>query len=165
MAVVVPLRDLVDELQTLSDETHVYLNKITGEVISITNDDFSFVENGDDWREFTESELEQEFFEKVEKALNSDEYLESPSRFEIDEYEIMERFCLSVPDEKISNLLLENIRGSGAFRRFKDTIYRYDIEKEWFKFRDKAYKEIAILWLESNGFAYLDDMNRREQSS
>jgi len=60
---------------------------------------------------------------------------------------------------------LEKIHGSGAFRRFKDTIYRYKIEEDWFKFKDEAYKEIAIAWLESHGFAYADDMNRREKSA
>jgi len=57
------------------------------------------------------------------------------------------------------------IRGSGAFRRFKDLIYRYNIEEDWFKFKDEAYKEIAISWLESNGFGFTDDMNRRRQNS
>jgi len=164
MAVVVSLRDLVDELQTLSNESHAYLNKITGEILSVTNDDFAMVDSGDDWREFSESELEEKFFEHVEKVRFSEEYLELPNQFDIHEYEIMERFCLSIPDEIISDVLLDKIRGSGAFRRFKDTIYRYGIEKDWFKFRDEAYKEIAVSWLESNGFAYSDDMNRREQS-
>jgi len=94
-----------------------------------------------------------------------DDYLKLPSKFNVDEYEIMERFCLSIPNEKISNVLSDMIRGSGAFRRFKDLIYRYDIEKDWYKFRDEAYKEIAVSWLESNDFAYTDDMNRRAQNS
>jgi hypothetical protein len=77
----------------------------------------------------------------------------------------MESFCLSIPDEKLSELLLNQIRGSGAFRRFKDTIYRYGIEKDWFRFRADAYKEIAIDWLENNDLAYTDDMNKGVQSS
>lgn len=36
----------------------------------------------------------------VKKVLSSDEYLELPSAFDIHEYEIMERFCLSVADQK-----------------------------------------------------------------
>ena len=101
------------------------------------------------------------FFQEVKKVLSLDgDYLKLPSKFDIDEYEIMERFCLSIPNEKTSDVFLDMIRGSGAFRRFKDLIYRYGIEKDWFKFRDQAYKEIAISWLESNGFAYTDDMNR-----
>jgi len=162
MAVVVSLRDFVDEMQMLSDESRAYVNKVTGEVITITNDDFAMVESGVDWSEY--SDLEKNFFQDVEKVLSSDDYLEIPSKFDIHEYEIMERFCLSIPNEKISDVLLDRIRGSGAFHRFKDTIYRYEIEKGWFKFRDEAYKEIAISWLENNGFSYTDDMNRREQS-
>jgi hypothetical protein len=163
MAVVVSLRDFVDEMQTLSNECRAYLHKATGEVISVTNDDFAVVNESDgDWSEY--DKLEQEFFQKVEKVLLSDDYLELPSQYDIHEYEIMEKFCLSIPNEKISDVLLDMIRGSGAFRRFKDLIYRYDIEKDWFKFKDEAYKEIAISWLESKGFGYTDDMNRREKN-
>jgi len=163
MAVVVSLRDFVDEMQTLSNEIRAYVSQSTGEVISVTNDEFSIVEekNGD-WSEY--DKLEQEFFQKVEKIVSSDEYLELPNQYEIHEYEIMERFCLSISDEKVSDVLLDKIRGSGAFRRFKDTVYRYGIEKDWFRFKDEAYKEIAVLWLESHGFEYADDMNRREKS-
>ena len=176
MAVVVSLRDLVDELQTLSDESHVYLNKVTGKVITITDDDFAMARNADEFDEIEEgdevadnlseySDLEIEFFQEVKDVLSlDDDYLKLPSRFEIDEYEIMERFCLSIPNEKISDVLLSKICGSGAFRRFKDTIYRYGIEEDWFRFNDEGYKEIAIAWLESHGFAYTDDMNRREKS-
>ena len=175
MAVVVSLRDLVDELQMLSHENHVYLKKTTGKVITITDDDFATVRNADEIEEDDDSEitdnlseysdLETEFFQDVRNVLSlDDDYLKLPSKLDIDEYEIMDRFCLSISDEKISDVLLGKIRGSGAFRRFKDTIYRYGIEKDWFKFRDEAYKEIAISWLERKGFAYSDDMNKREQS-
>ena len=179
MAIVVSLRDLVDELQTLSHESHVYLKKSTGKAISIRDDDFEMVRNMEEFDEIEEenddsefvndfdgySDLETEFFQDVKNVLLlDDDYLKLPSKFDVDEYEIMERFCLSVSDKKISDVLLGKIRGSGAFRRFKDTIYRYRIEEDWFRFRDEAYKEIAISWLESHGFAYTDDMNRREKS-
>ncbi len=157
MAVVVSLRDLVDELQMLSSEHHAYLNRVTGEITTITDDDIAAVERDNDSSE--RQDWEQGIFEQTKKVVSSDDYLELPSQFDIHEYEIMERFCLSISNEKISEVLLDKIHGSGAFRRFKDTIYRYEIEKDWFKFRDDAYKEIAISWLERNGFAYTDDMN------
>ncbi len=163
MAVVVSLRDFVDEMQTLSNEVRAYVSQSTGEVISVTNDEFSIAEeNNGDWSEY--DKLEQEFFLKVEKIVSSDEFLELPNQYEIHEYEIMERFCLSISDEKISGVFLDMIRGSGAFRRFKDLIYSYGIEKDWFRFKDEAYKEIAVSWLKSHGFDYADDMNRREKS-
>jgi len=179
VAVIVSLRDLVDELQTLSHESHVYLKKSTGKAISIRDDDFEMVRNMEEFDEIEGenddseiindldgySDLETEFFQDVKNVLSfDDDYLKLPSKFDIDEYEIMERFCFSVSDEKICDVLLGKIRGSGAFRRFKDMIYRYGIEEDWFRFRDEAYKEIAISWLESHGFAYADDMNKREKS-
>jgi hypothetical protein len=156
MTLVVSLRDMVGEMQMLSDDRHAYLNKVTGELIMISDDDIRMAENEEadeflDWQD--------ELVQEAKKVLSSDEYLELPSTFDIHEYEIMERFCLSFPDEKISDVLLGKIRGSGAFRRFKDTIYRYDIEQDWFQFRDEAYKEIAIAWLEDKGIAYTDDLN------
>jgi len=71
----------------------------------------------------------------------------------------MERFCLLYPDGKISEILLQMIKGSGAFRRFKDAIYQHGIEDDWFKYLDEAYKEIAIAWLESHDLSFVDDMN------
>jgi Uncharacterised protein family (UPF0158) len=176
MAVAVSLRDLVDELQMLPNEGTAYLNKVTGKVITLTDDIVAMAEIDDEIEEELEDitgdmmnaapDLETEYYQEVKRVLAFDpDYLKLPSRFEIHEYEIMERFCLSVPDGKISDVLLGKIRGSGAFHRFKNTIYQYGLEDDWFKYRDEAYKEIAIAWLESNRIAFANDMNRREQNA
>jgi hypothetical protein len=153
MAIVVSLRDMVDELQTLSHESNAYLKKSTGKVVTIRDDDFDMVrsmeEIFDEIEEDEEfesddgssgySDLETEFFQDVKNVLLlDDDYLKLPSKFDIHEYEIMERFGLSVSNEKI--------------------------EEDWFRFRDDAYKEIAISWLENHGFDYIDDMNKREKN-
>jgi len=156
MPVVVSLRELVDELKIIMSEQHVYLNQVTGKIVTLTNDEISAVESGDDTEE--RQGWEQEVFEQAKEVLSSGDYLELPSQFDIHEYQIMEKFCSDFPDERISSELLDEIRGgSGAFRRFKDTIYRYGIEKDWFKFQDEAYKDIVIAWLENNNITYADD--------
>jgi Uncharacterised protein family (UPF0158) len=160
MAIVVSLRDFVGEMQILSDEAHTYINKRTGELITITDDDIAMSESDEQEDSF---EWQDEIIQTTKEILSSDDYLEIPSKFDIHEYEIVERFCLSIPDESTSDDLLGQIRGSGAFRRFKDLIYGYGIEKDWFKFRDEAYKEIAISWLKDNGFAYADDLRVSSQ--
>jgi hypothetical protein len=171
---------MVDEMQTLSHERNAYLKKSTGKVITIRDDDFDFVRSMDEIFEDNDedgdevesnydssdySDLEAEFYQDVKNVMVfDDDYLKLPTKFDIHEYEIMERFSLSIPNEKISDTLLGKIRGSGAFRRFRDTIYQYGIEEHWFKYRDEAYKEIAISWLKSQGFDYIDDMNKRENN-
>jgi len=144
-------------MQMLSDDRHIYLNKVTGKLITIRDHDIAMAES-DEANEFIE--WQDETVQEAKKVLISEDYLEIPGMFDIHEYKIMGRFCLSIPNEKISGVLLEKIRGSGAFRRFQDMIYHYGIEKDWFKFRDDAHKEIAISWLEGKGLAYTDDLDQ-----
>ena len=160
MAAVVSLRDFVGEMQILSEEAHTYINKVTGELITITADDIALTEREEQEDLF---EWQDEIIQTTKNVLSSDDYLKLPRKFDIHEYEIVERFCLSIPDENISDDVLGQIKGSGAFRRFKATIYRYGIERDWFKFRDEVYREIAISWLEVNGFAYVDDLKVSSQ--
>ena len=176
MTVTVSVRDLVGELQILPNEGTAYLNKVTGKIIMVTDDEVAMAEMFDEIEEELEDgsdesgrespDLELEYYQDVKQILEGNaRYLKLPSKFDIHEYAIMERFSMYYPNEKVSNILLGKIRGSGAFRRFKDTIYEYDIENDWFKYRDEAYKEIVIAWLASNDIAYVDDMNESEQGA
>jgi hypothetical protein len=151
------------------------LNKVTGKIVAFTDDDIAMAETYHQIEEELEDEneemggevldLELDYYQEVNKILASDpDYLKLPSKFEIHEYQIMERFSLSYPDEKVSDILIGRIRGSGAFHRFKDTIYQYGIENDWFQYRDQAYKEIIIAWLENRDIAYIDDMNNESKA-
>ena len=55
----------------------------------------------------------------------------------------MERFSESVDNDDWSSQLLTAISGRGEFRYFKDTIHRLGIQKDWYAFRDEAFREIA----------------------
>ena len=69
----------------------------------------------------------------------------------------MRSFCYSVEDEALRGRLLNSIQGRGAFRYFKDTIHEYGIASDWYAYRQQAFVEIAMEWLESHGIAYRDD--------
>ncbi|GAH05442.1 unnamed protein product, partial [marine sediment metagenome] len=73
-----------------------------------------------------------------------------PTKFDIHEYDIMEKLCLSIKDKEVSNTMYSSIKGSGAFRRFKNNIHRYNIQDDWYEYRDAAIKEIAIEWCKDN---------------
>ena len=98
------------------------------------------------------------FFElKVRHNLSEDEidelFEESiilPTQYEINEYKMMEDFIETIDNSEISNNLQRLIQGKGAFRRFKDYCIEMDIIQEWYNFRDKRYKEIAINWCKQN---------------
>lgn len=67
----------------------------------------------------------------------------------------MEEFCGSIKNDRVSNALYSSIQGRGAFRRFKDTIIRFGVEDDWYKFREEALKQIAIEWCEENEIMYV----------
>ena len=116
-------------------DTSAYLNPKTYEVVYID--------------EFTE-ELSEEEKEKI-----YDEYLELPTKYDIDEYNMMEDFIETIDDDRLYNQLYIAINGSGAFRRFKDTCINFDVIDDWYKYRDEKYKELAIEWCNDNNIEYI----------
>jgi hypothetical protein len=52
-------------------------------------------------------------------------------------------FCLAVEDADLSRELQDQIHGTGAFQRFKDTLYRHDLLDTWVAYRQAAFAEMA----------------------
>jgi hypothetical protein len=154
MTSVVKFQDVVDEMDTVSDEHHAYLNRQTGELVTIGDEEIRAVEEEHDLANY--ADWQQEAIQTTSQVLDSDDYLPLPSKFDIHEYSIMQRFCDEVEDADLSNELLFQIRGSGAFQRFKHAIHRYDIAENWYRYRQTALEQIAIDWLESNAILYVN---------
>lgn len=150
----VALADLVDALDSLTEMASAYLDRETGEVHRLTDDDFSAAEREDgdlaDW--------EHEVVE-LARAIRDDEagrYLALPDKHEIHEYRFLEDFAYAYPDEEISEELGEAIRGRGAFRRFKDAVNRLGISEEWYEYRYQRLRDVAKEWCEGEGVPYLE---------
>ena len=152
MKAIVSLKNVVRELDTLSDEHSAFLNRVTGELITFTADELSAAEDDDDPDDCPE--CAREIIAKAREVVNSDDYLELPSKYDIHEYQIIEEFCQSIENDEISEDLLDKIKGRGAFRRFKDAIQEYGIEEQWYRFRQEEFEQIAIEWLEANDICY-----------
>jgi len=128
-----------------------YLNRLTGEVITCSDDEIDAVEADTDDIERPDWELEQ--IEQARAVLASDDWLPLPDSFEIHEYQIMEDFAES-QSGRVQEELLRALRGAGAFRRFKDELERLQIRDEWFRHRRQALVEIAREWLEANDLPF-----------
>ena len=152
----VSLRSVVEEMEMLSTGLHSFLHKLNGEIVTISDDDFSLAEKEDDFSSYPD--WHQEELQKARQVLFSDDYLKFPEEHAVNRYGIMERFCRAVENEKTRSTLLELIDGSGAFRRFKSAITRLGIEKSWYQFQDQALREIALEWLTDNAVTFTDDM-------
>ena len=153
MAIRVKLDDIIEGLEFQSDERHSFLDKRTGEVVSISDEEMQAAEDDEPIEDFPDW---QQDLVRIAKEIIDEigNYIALPTKFDIHEYSIMERFCLSIDDSEMSDNLYSSIKGSGAFRRFKDAINEYDIADDWYKYRNDALKEIAIEWCQEKGIEF-----------
>ena len=150
----VNLEDIIEQFELASESNKSYLNRNTGEIHLIPEEVEMYFDN----EEFDENdfpEWEKEII-KIEKDIqeNPENYIQFPDQYEINVYSIMENFSLSITNEKIRELVYSSLKGKGAFRRFKDTLNKYGIMEEWYKFRDETIRELAIEWCEENNLEY-----------
>ena len=151
----VKLSDIIIGIESQSYEMMSFLNVKTGDVVSITDEELQAaeedepIENYPDWQ--------RDSILTAIEIIEGDDYYALPSQFDLHEYEIMEKFSLSIKDKNISDVLYYSIKGKGAFRRFKDNVYKYNIENEWYEFRDRRIKEFAIEWCMSKGIDFIEE--------
>jgi hypothetical protein len=67
---------------------------------------------------------------------------------------MMRGFCRDVESDRKREALLDSIQGRGAFRRFKDTAASLGLIESWYAYREKAFRELAVEWLEENKIPY-----------
>ncbi len=155
MTIRVKLDDIIGGIEFQSDESTSYLNRSTGKVVRISDEEFRAAEHSEPIEDFPDWQHENITIAK--EILETGDYLPLPTKFDVDEYSIMERFCLSIKGEELRNIMYSSIKGSGAFRRFKDNIYRYKIQDDWYEHRDEAMKEIAIEWCRDNNIEFAEE--------
>jgi hypothetical protein len=154
MATKVSLIEVIEALEISNDEMSSFVSKQTGQVVTLSHEAMHLAE--EDSKKNLPAWQEEEL-RLAKEVLGSTDWLGLPSKFEIHEWEIMNRFgqSLSVPAQ--CEEVLDAIHGSGAFRQFKSTIRRLLLEDSWFAFRSSAFEDIARLWLNEHGFEITED--------
>lgn len=155
MAAKVSLKLVVGELDALTDETSAYLNRVTGELYALGDEEAGLIEDGVDASELPEWLVDE--VPKIREVLDSEDWLALPTRFDIHEWAIMDGFARSLADSELRDELLTAIRGRGAFRSFKDAVHRHGIQQDWYDHRAAALGRIAADWLEAHGVEYAAD--------
>jgi hypothetical protein len=126
-----------EQIQEIADELDMgmqcYIHKVSGEIISLPNDDMLHMD---------ESLLE----EVLERLENEAEYLihiESPSSSEM--FKIMELFVDQLSDKNpLRHHLYQSLSKSKPFRNFKSVIDAAGNERQqWFDFKNEQLK----LWV------------------
>lgn len=163
MTLPVKLKDVVDALDEGGDELSHYMDKRSGEIFLISVEEMSAAEEDEPLSDYPE--WQQENLLKAREILERDNFVQLPSQFDIHEYSIMERFAQECEDRQTSAALLRSIKGQGAFRRFKATLFDLDIQDAWYEFRRQQFEQIAIEWLEEEKISYTRDDEIAEASA
>jgi len=120
MAIRAKLDEIIDGLETQSDESSSFLNKKTGEVVLISDHEMSAAEDNDPIEDFPD--WEQDLVSTAKEIIaETGDYISLPSKFDIREYSIMERFCLSLDDPEMYEIFCGLIKGSGAVSKMQYT--------------------------------------------
>jgi uncharacterized protein UPF0158 len=149
MPATVRLNDIIDALETQSDESSSFLDCDTGQVATVSHDMLREAEeSGDEQPDLPAWQKEE--LEIAKRILSTDRFQELPTKFDIHEWAIMQDFSRSVESDSVREDLLHAIHAAGAFRNFKDTLQRCGMESAWFAFRTEALRQIAQNWCEEN---------------
>jgi hypothetical protein len=141
------IKDIVDALEMQFEEMASYLDLDTGKVETISTSLLREAEESED----DDPEMKQDHEWAIAKRIvSTDRFLRLPDKFEVNDWEIMHDFALSVRPESTSQDLLRALHGKGAFRYFKDVVHSRKLDQQWYAFRDEALKRIAIDWCKEN---------------
>jgi len=152
VTVKVKLQDIVDEMVMDFPDQLRLIHITSGKVFSLLQEFLTDVEYGKPYDDLPEWHQEQIFL-AIDLLENEDNYISLPTQFDINEYGMMKDFCFMQKGSR-QNELLNAIKGKGAFRRFKDRIYDFDLEDAWYTFRDECYQQIAIDFCKQHGLEY-----------
>jgi hypothetical protein len=145
----VRLSDVTEALEIMPEEWSAYVNRRTGEVVSLSNDAFSAVESQDADEEWA-GEADETMIALAREIETGKDFERLPDKFEVHEWSIMRDFCETVEKESDRQELLDSVHGSGAFRFFRSTVNRLGLREKWFRFLNDAIEQIAIQWLDDH---------------
>lgn len=90
--------------------------------------------------------------ELIEEDVDQERFIPVPHRTSREGYAQMQRFIHDLNNSHKQDVLYTAIDGRGAFRRFKDALYRVDLHEEWYEFSNRENRKEVLDWLLVEGF-------------
>jgi hypothetical protein len=144
----VKLKDIVDSLEIGYDEFLSFVDLDSGQVATVSRELLRLAEECAEDEDPDLPAWQEREWELARKIVFYRHFKPLPTKFEVNEWAIMEEFSNQVRSDRISEELLDAIHSPGAFRSFNSAIRRNRIEKAWYAFRAGALRQIAIDWCE-----------------
>jgi hypothetical protein len=123
---------LEDAFENNAPEVHSYLHLSTGEVMRVVDGVADPVTHA--------------------RIVGDSNYRRVEPVSSREQYRWMERFIATVEEGPLRQRLLQSIDGKGAFRRFKDVLMSFPVDRErWFAFRSERLRMCMEGWLDAQG--------------
>jgi hypothetical protein len=131
------LSELIEGMDMVLDEYAACYDRETGKIVTVPSSALEAAQDGAEEYEDPISGSDDDVFEVAREIAADDRgrFVPGPDKFDFHEYRHMEHFIGSLDDNKAANRLSQAIRGSGAFRRFKDTLHNLGIQDAWYRYR------------------------------
>ena len=155
MAAEVELDVIIEALEMADDSISSYLDVETGEVHSITEEEFDLAEHPQTAIEDLPNwQREAVTLARSIQKQDGKRYMALPDKFDVHEWAMMDRFSMTLRDAQMRNDFHGGIRGAGAFRLFKHLLTEYDLWDAWNQFKQVELRQMAIEWCKENGITY-----------
>lgn len=144
------LEDIVNELELISDDGNSFFDKSTGQLFHISTRELEYAESGKEINPFL-YKWQIEKINTVREMLKSNQYIQLPTKNEINEHGLMINFLRNYPNQKlkdeVANLEQDN---NINYWQLRNVILQYNIGDEWYRYKREAFKKIAIDWCDKN---------------
>ncbi len=155
MAAEVELDVIIEALEMADDSISSYLDVETGEVHSITEEEFDLAEDPQTAIEDLPNwQREAVTLARSIQKQDGKRYMALPDKFDVHEWAMMDRFSMTLRDAQMRNDFHGGIRGAGAFRLFKHLLTEYDLWDAWNRFKQVELRQMATGWCKENGITY-----------
>src|SRR5438552_13730674 len=132
MAAEVELDVIIEALEMADDSISSYLDVETGEVHSITEEEFDLAEDPQTAIEDLPNwQREAVTLARSIQKQDGKRYMALPEKFDVHEWAMMDRFSMTLRDAQMRNDFHGRIRGAGPFRLVKHLLNEYDLLARW----------------------------------
>jgi len=144
------IEKIVNELELISDEGNSFLNIRTGQLFHMEDKESEYARSQ---TEITQSlsVWQSSRIQIAKKIFENEEYIQLPTKDEINECKILLDFCLSKSEDAVIHEINKSLRLHGPnIIKLQEIFSNFNIGKEWYQYKREAFGRIAKMWCKKN---------------
>lgn len=150
----ITIEDIVKGIENQDEYCHYYYHVKSKSVVQITQLDRHYAKSGKDLSHIPKIHQDGVLFaqEMIKNPVGA--FIELPLKSDINSYRFMERFAMSLQEEKVTHALWKVLETHGGLIGFTERIKEYGIEQKWEAYRKARYEDLARQWCKTHHIEY-----------